>query len=119
MSRLHVLELIGPNLYRVILHEATPVANNSAGLSWATVLIGSGSAKTKMTEGTGPGQIATAEKAQVEAGTVVEGEFFFQDNPADNAAQRNAALDTHATRYLAELQAAIALKYKWFGATRA
>lgn len=119
MSKLHVLEASGvPNMYRVILHEATPVGNNSAGVSWASALVGSGAAKTRMIEGSGPGQITTAEKAAVEAGTTVEGEFYFQDNPGDNAATRNAALDTHATRYLAILQAEIAIKLKWFGATR-
>lgn len=119
MARLHVLETNGvPNLYRVILHEATPAGNNSAGLSWSSVMVGAGIAKTRMTEGTGPGQITTAEKNSVEAGTTIEGEFWFQDNPSDNAAARNAALDAHATRYLAELQADIARKYKFFGATR-
>lgn len=118
MSTLHVLENTGqPNLYRIILHQATPAGNNSAGVTWVSALANFG-VKTRMLIGTGPGQITSAEAADVAAGITLEGEFFFQDNPADNAAARNAALDAHATRYLAELQAAIAVKLKWFGATR-
>lgn len=121
MSRLHVFEAVGqqqPNVYRVILHETTPAGINSAGVTWVAALAGSGAARTRMTEGTGAGQITTAEKAQVESGNVVEGEFYFQDNPTDNPTQRNAALDAHATRYLAELEADISVRLKWFGASR-
>lgn len=120
MSRLHVLEAVGtPNTFRIVLHELTPVANNDAGIPWATVLVNSGRARTVMTEGSGAGQITTVEKAAVEAGTTLEAVFQFTVNPAWNVATRNAALDAEATKLLAETQQKLAAELKWFGAVRA
>lgn len=119
MSRLHVLEGTGtPNTFRIVLHETTPAGNNSAGISWATALVNSGRTQTVMSEGAGAGQITTAEKAAVLAGTTLEAVFEFTVDPAWNAATRNAALDAEATKLLAETQAKLAAELKWFGAVR-
>lgn len=120
MSRLHVLDGTGtPNTFRIVLHEATPGGNNSAGITWVLALVNSGRAHTVMTEGAGAGQITTAEKAAVEAGTTLEATFTFTVDPAWNATTRNAALDAEATKLLAETQAKLAAELKWFGAVRA
>lgn len=118
MARIHVLEATGPHQYRVVVHDATPAGNNGAGVAWATALVNSGRASTVMPEGSGPGQITTAERNQVLAGTVLEAVFDFGFDPALTPAQRNAALDAEATKLIAETQAELAAKLRFFGATR-
>lgn len=119
MSRLHVLSGDPTSgAYTIVVHDATPAGNNSAGFSWSSVIVASGLATTIMAEGTGPGQISTAERASVLAGTTLEGVFSFTDNPAWNNAQRNAALDAMATQVIAELQARLGARLKFWGATR-
>lgn len=71
MSALHVLERTERG-YRCAIHKPVPAGGNAAGVSWATVLVNSGLAKTVLIEGDGPGQITAAEKAQIESGAVVE-----------------------------------------------
>ena len=117
MSRLHVLEGAG-GVYRIVVHNATPAGNNSAGVAWSAALINSGNNTTTMVTGTGPGQITSAEAGQIAAGTVIEGVFTFTDNPAWTAAQRNAALDAMATQTINETLARLADQLKWFGAVR-
>lgn len=118
MARIHVLDCIGVDLYVVVVHDATPTGNNSTGVPWSTAVINSGRAFTVLTEGTGPGQISTSEKASVENGTILEGVFHFQDNPSWNAATRAAMLDSVANACIAELQARYAKELKFYGATR-
>ena len=68
MSKIHALET-NDSIAQVVLHTATPVGNNSVGVSWKDAGLNSGKlGTTALTEGTGAGQILTTEKAQVEAG---------------------------------------------------
>lgn len=80
MASIHVLEKTGERSYRIVGHFNLPdgagevlEGNNGAGVNWKTLLLAAGElGSTSMTEGNGPGQISTAEKASVEAGDVVE-----------------------------------------------
>lgn len=117
MSRLHVLDGTG-GVYRIVVHQATPAGNNSAGVAWPTAIINAARNATSMVTGTGAGQIASAEATQIAAGTVIEGVFTFKDNPTWTAAQRNAALDAMATQTINETLARLADELKWFGAVR-
>lgn len=118
MSRIHVLESVGLNTYRVVVHDTTPVGNNAASIAWSTAIQNAGLAVTTMIEGTGAGQISTAERATVLNGSVLEGSFAWQDNPLWNATQRNADLDLRATQLIAELQARLSARLRYFGAIR-
>lgn len=119
MAKIHVLEGSGspPGIFRVIVHANTPAGNNSAGVSWATALINSGRAFTRMVEGNGAGQITTAEKASVLAGTVMEGAYVISDDVTFTGPQRAAYLDSMADRFIAEMMATAGLELKYFGAT--
>lgn len=120
MAKVHVLEGSGasPGTFRVIVHVATPVGNNSAGTSWATALVNTKRNFTRMVVGVGPGQITTAERDQVVAGTMMEGEFTVGDDITFTGPQRAAYLDTMADRFIVDMQADAALELKYFGATR-
>jgi len=70
MSDMHGLEGNG-STYRVVMHFASPIGNNLAGVSWVDSLKGSG-ATTVLVEGTDSWEITTIEKATIEAGGIVE-----------------------------------------------
>lgn len=73
MAKIHVLTSDTSGNFNVVLHTAVLAGNNSAGKSWKNCMLVAGRAGTTiMSEGTGPGQITTAEKAQVVAGDVWE-----------------------------------------------
>ncbi len=116
MSRLHVLDQAQPNRYRVIVHAPTPAGNNSAGVSWATALVNAGLARNRLAVGAGPGQITSAEAAQVTAGTVLEVELTWDDNPAWDDTQRLADLTARADQHVAAILVEYAARLKWFGA---
>lgn len=116
--RLHVLGQSEPGSYTIVVHQATPAGNNSAGFSWASVLVAAGKAQSVLTVGTGPGQTTQAEIDAIEAGTIIEGVFGFTDNPAWSPAQRNSELDAQATARLSNLVDRLASELKWYGATR-
>lgn len=119
MAKIHVLTAgAQANLYTVVVHDTTPAGNNSAGVAWSDAVKNSGLAATSMQEGTGAGQITTAEKASVLAGTTLEATFTFQDDPSWTTNQRNTALDAKATAAIAQMEAELARVLKWFGATR-
>ena len=74
MSDIHVLLAAetGDSI-QVVFHFPVPDANNSVGVNYRTALVASGKGgTTTMTEGTGPGQIVSAEKTAIEAGEVYE-----------------------------------------------
>lgn len=118
MSRIHVLQSGAVNVYTVVVHSATPVGNSPGGFPWTTLLVSSGEAKTVMTEGTGPGQITTAEKADVESGAVIEGVFQWEDNPLLTTGQRNAHLDLSAMQLIDEREALLTQSLRFYGYTR-
>jgi hypothetical protein len=119
MAAIHILEGSRPHTFRIVVHSPVPVGNNSAGMPWQTCIVNSGQANTRMMEGTGPGQITPAEKAQVESGALIERQFDFMIDTAWTNAERNAALDAEASKLIAETEKHLADTLKWYGATRA
>ena len=118
MSNIHVLAGAGRNRYTVLVHVATPAGNNSAGVAWSTAVINAKRNTTVLATGTAAGQITSAEAAQVAAGTVLEGSFEWDDDPAWTNGQRTADLDTRAAQLAAELLARFGADLKFFGFTR-
>lgn len=115
MSRLHILQQTGNNVYNVVVHATTPAGNNSAGVLISDAIKNAGLAVTSMTVGNGPGQIATAEANQVSAGTVIEAPFQWEDNPAWDNPTRMADLNLRAQQAVDAVVADYAARLKYFG----
>jgi len=118
MSSIHVLAGNGSNLYTAVIHIATPAGNNAVGVSWATALVNSGMAKTTMTAGTGPGQISTSEKAQIEAGTVIEAVTQWQDDPTFTTQQRLDDFTLRTSQASTDRLNRLAAQLTYFGYTQ-
>lgn len=105
MSKIHVLETDHREA-KVVLHTATPAGNNSVGIAWKEAGLNSGKLGTTMlTEGTGAGQILTAEKAQVESGDVIEiVSSIHVESGGATSASINEMADQIITKHEAELQ---------------
>ena len=118
MAKIHVLERTGLDTYHVVVHGPAPAGNNAAGVAWSMAIQNSGRAKTTMIEGVNAGQISTAERQAVEAGTTIEGVFMWNDTPTWTNAERLADLDLRATQLLAELTTRYQAELNYFGFTR-
>ena len=119
MSKIHVLTGSSHNVYTVVVHIATPVGNNAVGVPWADAVKNSGRSVSILPEGTGPGQITSAELTAITNGAVIEGTFQWGDNPAWNNAQRQADVDLRATQLTNELLARYQAELRYFGYVRA
>lgn len=71
MSRLHILQRTGPNLYDAVIHAPVPSGTNSAGVEWSQAIIDAGLNRTSLKMGKG-GQITDEEAALIAAGKVIE-----------------------------------------------
>lgn len=118
MSKIHILTGNGGNLFTAVVHSPTPVGNNSAGVSWATAIQNSGMATTILPVGNGAGQNTQSEANQIAAGTVFETVVPYEDDPNRTNAERLADLDLRASQAVAEQQAGLQAKLKFFGLTR-
>lgn len=117
MARLHIREQAGNNLYNVIVHSPTPAGNNSAGTAWSSVIQAALSPVTQMTIGNGFGQITNTEANAVAAGTVIETQFLWGDQPEWDNATRVADLNIRATQAVDDAVARIQERLKHFGRT--
>lgn len=117
MARMHILTAGGENLYQVIVHAPTPAGNNSAGVAWSTALQNSGLAKSALVVGNGAGQITNSENNQVTAGTVIEANFNWQDDPNWTNQQRLDDLNARASIAVSAVLADYASRLKFFGYT--
>lgn len=78
MADMHVLNGDGVR-WRIAMHFAVPDQNNAVGVAYRVALVNSGlGGSTELAEGTGVGEIATAEKVLIEAGTLYEHLFSFR-----------------------------------------
>ena len=118
MSDVHVLTGEG-NSSTLVFHIPVPILNNAVGIPYRTALANSGlGGTTTMSEGTGAGQISTAEKAQIEAGEIYELVTFFPvESGGSTPAQLRASIrkwyQQLAGQTLTELQA----RLRYFGYT--
>lgn len=119
MSDIHVLDGTGNGGVRVVFHFAVPSANNDVAVNWRTALVNSGlGGSTAMAEGTGPGQIATAEKSQLEAGEVHEYPVEFPVRSGGTAAaELRVSLRALYTARKGAVLASIQDRLRWFGHT--
>lgn len=113
MSQWHALDGIPDgNAYRIIFHVPIPSANNRVGVNYRAALIGSGiGGTTVMAEGPNPGQITTAEKASLAAGSLMEIAETIYTRPAETMQQLAARVDARYTElanvsgaYLADIK---------------
>lgn len=116
--KIHVLTGDGI-AYSVVIHAPVPAGNNLAGVPWSTAIQNSGKNTSVLPTGNGPGQIAAAELAQIQAGTLVEAVLSFGDNPSWTQAERIAELDRQASRLVQDTLNRLQDELKYFGATRA
>jgi hypothetical protein len=119
MSKLHVLAGAGAN-FTVVIHQATPAGNNSAGFPWSAILIAAGRNVSVLTVGSGPGQITQAEMDGIAAGTIIELVSGVTELPTwTNATIRNAEIDAQAAVMMSSQLAKLSQEFKWYGAERA
>lgn len=128
MSKIHILGATDEGQYRVVLHFNMPPGNNSAGLTWKSAYVNNWRLNhisqagailapySIMEEGTGPGQITTAERNQVIAGDVIE---IVASIRAESGGTTAASLTAMADQIIAETQARLARELKYFGYTQA
>lgn len=119
MADIHVLGGDGVDRWTLVFHFAVPDANNVVLVNYRTALVNSGlGGTTSMMEGTGPGQITTAELAQIVAGELFEHSISppLESGATDNTEMLAAARAMYArdeTQELAKLQR----RLKYFGYT--
>jgi len=119
MSLLHLLSAgDGPNGYTAVTHIAVSSGVNSANVPWTEIAVFAGLNTTQLSVGSGPGQISSAEKANLDAGLILEIPIVILDNPSLVSSARLAYLDAQVTTIAAEVQGLMAKKYKWYGLTR-
>lgn len=112
MSKVHLLRNLGNKQYEVVMHAAIPAGNNLAGHSWQSVWIAAGMNTTRLTTGSGPGQISAEEAAQIAAGSVME---FMCILPAESGGATQESLDSMVDRHLAGCLVYLGDMLKYYG----
>lgn len=99
MSQWHVLSGDPDgNTYQIAYHIPVPSANNRVGVNYQVALVNSGlGGRSIMATGTGPGQITSAELAQVQSGALYEFVETYFTNPGNNIATDTANLNARFT----------------------
>ncbi len=118
MADMHVLTS-GHGEWRVVMHFAVPDANNAVTVNYRAALVSSGlGGTTALTEGTGPGEIPTAEKGQVESGAMYEHSASFRvESGGTSNAQLQAALREFYTQEKDHIIARLQRQLRYFGHT--
>ena len=115
--KIHVLT-IERGRGRLVFHIPIPAAINSAGFPYRDALVASGKGGTsQLTEGTGPGQITTAELTQIQAGEVLEVPHTIRVYSTSSGGL-GAYLDSEWVRIQGITQAQLAEELEWYGLTR-
>ena len=119
MADIHILAGDGRKHWRVVFHLDVPDADNDVGVNYRTALANSGLGGTSvMAEGTGPGQITTAELALVAAGQVYECvESVRSDTRGQTEASQRAALKAAYAKAETDILARLQRQLKYFGYT--
>lgn len=120
MSNYHILTgRDDGNAFTVAFHLAVPNVANRAGVNVRAALVNSGiGGVTIMAEGNGPGQIAPAEKVQIQAGELFEHVEQFATNPGENATQLRTRVDARYVELVAALPGKLVAQLSYFGFTR-
>lgn len=112
MAKIHALTADTSGDCRVVLHLPMPAGNNLVGNSWKACWLALGRNTTSLTEGTGLGQITTAEKAQVIAGDVIE---LSGSIPLAVVAAGTAAVNAFADSLIATRLGSLAGELNYYG----
>lgn len=101
MADIHILAGDGLHHWTLAFHFVVPDQNNDVGISYRTALINSGiGGVSQMVEGTGSGQITTAELASLQAGELYEFTLsFLAESGATNNAELLAAIRTEYAKH--------------------
>lgn len=111
MAKVHILKADKKGNYQVVIHEAMPGGNNSAGKSWSDCLNYSGEqGSTVMIEGLEVGQITIVEKNAIEAFTTIEIVTSIR-----NDGMNLSGLDKLVNKAIAEYIEQKQLEYKEYG----
>ena len=114
MSKIHAFTGNTSGDCRVVIHTAMPSGNNLVGQTWKACWLAAGRNVTALAEGTGPGQIAPAEKASVLAGDVIE---LPGTIPLNVVLQGAVAVNTFADRLIATKLGVLANEFNFYGWT--
>ena len=126
MSDMHVMTGNGRGWWTIIMHFPVSDADNSVGVNWRIALINSRasndpeapSSLSSMVEGVGPGQITTAELAQVEAGELFEYPVsFLVESGGTSPSELRAALRDKYAKEESDTIDRLKLELKYFGHT--
>ena len=116
MADMHVLAGDGLCYWTLVMHFPVPDQNNEVGVNYRIALVNSGLGGTSMTEGTGPGQISAAEKAQIDAGEVYEHSIqFLAESGANTLAELLAAAREAYAREQARVTARFESQLRYYG----
>jgi hypothetical protein len=112
MSKIHILESNNAFGYKVAIHFATPIGNNSVGNSWKSCALSAGNiGSTILSVGTEPGNITQAEYDSIIAGDTVE--IIETISPGLNPS--NIAVKHLADIYINEWKACMQRVLKYYG----
>ncbi len=114
MSKVHILESDNNYGYKVAIHFATPVGNNSVGESWKDCGLADGSiGSTVLKVGTAPGNVTQAEYDSIIAGNTIE--IIRTITPGTTPT--NAAVEELVDIRISEYQASMSNILKYYGHT--
>ena len=114
MSKIHILESNNAFGYKVAIHFATPIGNNSVGKSWKSCAFSAGNiGSTVLSVGTEPGNITQTEYDSIIAGDTVECIETISPglNPTD------AAVESSIDIYIVDWKACMSRVLKYYGHT--
>lgn len=121
MADIHVLAGGGLRYWALAFHFPIPDQNNNVSVSYRTALINSGIGGTsQMAEGTGPGQITTAELASLQAGELYEFSLaFLAESGATNNAELLAAIRAEYAKHETPVLNHLRKQLRYYGYTAA
>ena len=120
MSDMHVMGGgVDGELWDVVMHFPIVSANNSVGVNWRTAVINSGiGGITSLVEGTGDGEITTAEKTQIEAGEIYEHRASLRaESGGTSTANLRATLQEFYAAEKTRVLNALQVQLRYFGHT--
>ena len=119
MSDIHVLNRQGQRRWRLVFHYPVPNVNNAVGVNFRTAIVNAGLAQTVLQEGTGPGEISTAELALINNGEIFEAvhSFEVESGGTSNADLIEAIEELYSKLQLQERQRIQGI-LRYFGFTR-
>ncbi len=120
MADMHVLESSGDGLsWKIVMHFAVPDTNNAVSVNHRTALVNSGvGGTTVLVEGTGPGQILTAEKALIDTGEIFEHVAEFRvESGGTSTAQLRASIQGFYAAEKSRMLALLQSRLRYYGHT--